>query len=542
MTTTVREAPAPLPLQGGLTDPAHPDASNEPVLEIDQIQGNIVPGFNKDHQTYLFLSIDDVDDFKAWLAYQVPFISTTAEVLTFNRLFKAIRDRRQVDSSAVKSTWMNIVFSSQGLGTIGTPTDGFDDEAFKDGLAARSLADLLGDPIGDADAPGNPANWVIGGPGDEADVVVIVAADDPDDLADETARITGSLMGATLIFQQDGATLPDPLRGHEQFGFLDGVSQPGVRGRVSNDPHDVLTPRQNPNNRDQGKPGQDVLWPGTFVFGYPSQQANPDGENLRLEDPGPLSSAGDGLDWTINGSFLVIRRLRQNVFALHSFLNETATDLGIPDPPMGVAADFVGSRLVGRWRSGAPVMRTPDQDDPDLALDDCANNNFEFQADTPPIPPTGSPSPFDCRDDQFPHSHKDPTGVRCPLTGHIRKVYPRDDESASGGPLPNEVAGGAPGLDPLRRPDRRRAPRAAGARVPHRPAGAVDRDRAGHPPGRGLRSAQRLGRAPDRGRRVPAGHSQARGRLSRVIVGEGRAGARWQTRLRGQRRHRTRFS
>src|SRR5437016_6295213 len=124
MTTTVREAPAPLPLQGGLTDPSHPDASNEPVLEIDQIQGNI--------------------------------------------------------------------------------------------------------------APGNPANWVIGGPGDEADVVVIVAADDPDDLADEIARITGSLTGATLIFQQDGATLPDPLRGHEQFGFLDGVSQPGVRGRVSN--------------------------------------------------------------------------------------------------------------------------------------------------------------------------------------------------------------------------------------------------------------------------------------------------------------------
>ena len=112
MTTTVREAPAPLPLQGGLTDPSHPDASNEPVLEIDQIQGNIVPGFNKDHQTYLFLSIDDAEDFKTWLASQVPFISTTAEVLTFNRLFKAIRDRRQVDSSAVKSTWMNIVFSS----------------------------------------------------------------------------------------------------------------------------------------------------------------------------------------------------------------------------------------------------------------------------------------------------------------------------------------------------------------------------------------------------------------------------------------------
>ena len=38
--------------------PAGPDRANEPSLAIDQIQGNIFPGFNKDHQTLLFLRID----------------------------------------------------------------------------------------------------------------------------------------------------------------------------------------------------------------------------------------------------------------------------------------------------------------------------------------------------------------------------------------------------------------------------------------------------------------------------------------------------
>src|SRR6266705_1473305 len=93
----LREAPAPEPLQGSLDDPSHPDASREPVLNVANIQGNILVGFNKDHQAFLFLSLaaDKIADFKGWLQAIRPFIATTAEVLAFNRLFKAIRARRQ---------------------------------------------------------------------------------------------------------------------------------------------------------------------------------------------------------------------------------------------------------------------------------------------------------------------------------------------------------------------------------------------------------------------------------------------------------------
>src|SRR5215212_6450378 len=111
MPPIAREAPAPVPLQCGIDDASHPHVPNEPVLAIDQIQGNIVAGFTKDFQVLVFLEIVDVPSFKRWLKTQVPFIATTAEVLAFNRLFKEIRDRRRRESRAVKATWVNIAFS-----------------------------------------------------------------------------------------------------------------------------------------------------------------------------------------------------------------------------------------------------------------------------------------------------------------------------------------------------------------------------------------------------------------------------------------------
>jgi deferrochelatase/peroxidase EfeB len=355
-----REAPAPPPLERldvTQTDPARPPVPDEPVLAMDNIQGNGIVGFNKDFQTLLLLKIVNVPEFKRWLKSIIPFIATASEVLAFNRLFKAIRTRRG-DSLTIQATWINIAFSFHALTLLTDDADTFTDEAFKQGLAARSAG--LGDPI-EPDAEGNPQNWVIGGPGDEADVILIIESDDRDDLLAEVARVEHSLYpfrraggqlirsGAVIIFKQSGATLPQPLTGHEHFGFLDGVSQPGLRGRISDNPTDVLTFRQNPNDRDQGKPGQDLLWPGEFVFGYPGQDPN----SAEITEPGPISEAGPA--WAKDGSFVVFRRLRQDVEAFREFVNETAFQLRL-------SPEFVGAKLVGRWASGAPLLRAPEAD------------------------------------------------------------------------------------------------------------------------------------------------------------------------------------
>jgi Dyp-type peroxidase family len=425
----VRETPAPSFTSVGSTDPAFPDAGREPVLETDQIQGSIVPGFNKDHRILLFLEIREgkKKEFKDWLCSQVSFIATATEVLAFNRLFKQMKTRRRSEGG-IKAVWVNVAFSFRGLTKLTPDADKFVDKAFKEGLAARS--ERLGDPV-DRSSPGHPDNWLVGGTENGADVLFIVEADDRSDMLAEVSRIENSLTTwvdatgrhisdfANILFKDEGANLPSPLSGHEHFGFLDGVSQPGLRGRVSRHVHDVLTPRQNPNKRDntvggqfqpaQGKPGQDLLWPGEFIFGYKKQNNGP------------------------NGSFLVFRRLRQDVGAFHHFLRDTANELKLENPVDSSAARLVGAKLVGRWPSGAPVLREPAHENRALADDDCANNNFEFQGDTDPIPPVpkGDPgfSSSNCTDVCQPSSKKDDTGLRCPFSGHIRKAYPRDDES-----------------------------------------------------------------------------------------------------------------
>jgi Dyp-type peroxidase family len=460
-----REVPASL--SRVVNDPARPDvgpgsARPEPVLALSEIQGNVLPGFSKDHQTLLFLRIESSLQFRRWMIDQIDSLSTAEEVLRFNELFKLLRRKHKSERVSLSATWVNIAFTFQGLQKLEAPDlDKFSDEAFRDGLAARAVG--LNDPM-DPAAEGNPERWVVGGTRTPIDALLIVASDTQSEMLCEVARLLesladmhagGSPSAATLTFREEGANLPPPLSGHEHFGFLDGVSQPGVRGRVSNEPHNVFTPRQNPEKRDQikdgkivaaqGKPGQDLLWPGEFVFGYPRQikDENPtwDGPN---GEPGPDSLAVSrediekpaGPDWARNGSYLVFRRLRQDVGLFHHFLRDTANSQGVASPTVSTPARALGAALVGRWPSGAPVMRSPDDEMPSLAASDCANNYFEYADDTEPLPPADSNDPSACTDDNenpqpdvFPPARADENGdKRLAHAAHIRKAYPRDDE------------------------------------------------------------------------------------------------------------------
>jgi len=466
MTTPLqaREAPARSILTPGTSDPAFPDVGDpdrpnfEPVLDINNIQGNVIGGFNKNFQTLLILTIEDKGEFKRWLKTQVPFISTAAEVLAFVRLFKAIRSRRKIESNAVKSTWVNVAFSFAGIKKLVKAADlkpPFE-TAFTDGLNKRSEMGILGDPIHDPKAEGHPHNWVVGGRNnDPADVMFIIASDDHDDMCEEVSRIEESIYHfkttdgnptrvARVVFKEEGANLPKPLACHEQFRHLDGISQPGIRGRISDDPHDVLTPRQNPEkvdaqgNRTQGKPGQELLWPGEFVFGYVGQdpKGGPDGDDIGTHTEEPIKA---GPDWADNGSFLVFRRLRQDVFKFHSFVHDNAQAFGV-DPLL------VSSKLVGRWESGAPTVRNPKVDSPSMGDDDCANNDFEFNRDESTADAERGPN--DCQDNfpenQFPKDDAEggsgaATGKHCPFDAHTRKAYPRNDLTTDTDPDKSEV-------------------------------------------------------------------------------------------------------
>jgi Dyp-type peroxidase family len=373
----------------------------EPFLAGGLIQGNVFPGFNKDHVRLLFLRIDDSGAARRWIQQIGPCVASAREVWDFNRLFGQVKLRRGFEGT-VKATWINIAFSYSGLEKlVGQEVDQFTDEAFRNG-AGRSGAD-----------------WVVGGPGSEVDVVVIIAADDPVDLDAAARRVRDDIYapdrdttgGVRVVFEQGGATRDGVMQGHEHFGWLDGVSQPGLRGRWSDAPEDVLTPRET-NNLDQGLPGQDLIWPGEFVFGYEGQDRN------NATAPGPDSLKPDGKlvapEWAKDGSYLVFRRLRQNVGAFHRFLCEEGTR-------QGVRAEALGARLVGRWPGGAPLVVRPLTDKPALGSNKYANNDFEYG---PPDDGEGRKVP------------RDPDGRKCPFSAHIRKAYPRDETVAAGDPDP----------------------------------------------------------------------------------------------------------
>ncbi|MGO7133447.1 Dyp-type peroxidase [Rhizobium leguminosarum] len=410
----------------------------EPVLDIDEIQGNILAGFNKDFQAFLFLAIPQQADFalvRAWIAKSVERLAFLDEVAAFKRQFRAVAGGIPGADPPFGATWMNIAFSYGALLRL-TDDAGQFDPVFRDGIAAA--VGRLGDPM-DPSIRGHISQWKVGAPGKLPDILVIIAADREQDLQTRLQREQALAADAGLVeihidFGRDlshsSASGAFPS-GREHFGFKDGVSQPAVRGRMSSADNDFLVPRDTINEPgtsiEYASPGRPLICPGEFVLGYPRQS---DALGTIAAAPWPLGDQAPvgnitappiGPLWAKNGSFLVYRRLNQDVPAFNRFLRDMATKLAADCPEFAALnAEQLGALLVGRWQSGAPVLRSPNGDNPDLAATIGANNAFDFSSQ-------GAGS------DGFPPAVSDPEGEICPAASHIRKVNPRALPTDQGG-------------------------------------------------------------------------------------------------------------
>lgn len=404
---------------------ANPDEL-EPVLPMGDVQGNVLPGFNKRHQQILALRILDSEGAKRWVRAIAPEITTAEEVQRYKELRKAVKHRRGGAPSGLASVWMCIAFSASALRQLisAEDVDAFEDEAFKIGMAGR--ASLLGDPAPNSGGRGAPDKWVVGGtPETTPDILLILAADRPDMLGFQRARVNDAIFAARtsveIFFEQNGEDLPGDLRGHEHFGFRDGISQPGIRGRLPWEPAEFLTPRilaaREENAQEFARPGQPLVRVGQFLFGYATQ------DRLDPAAPGRLL---DAPAWAQNGSFLVFRRLEQDVMGFRLFVAEVAAEVRTQPGGKSFSEDQLAARIVGRWPSGAPLSRTDVADDPALAEGDIVPNAFQFAQASPVyrfVPGY---------EDPFPPAIADPHGLRCPIWSHIRKVNPRDVTTEQG--------------------------------------------------------------------------------------------------------------
>ena len=146
------------------------------------------------------------------------------------------------------------------------------------------------------------------------------------------------------------------------------------------------------------------------------------GDPMDKVKPGPISRIGP--PWSRNGSLLAFRRLRQDVAKFHAFLVAGARELARREPALAdLTPEKLAAKLMGRWRSGAPVLRAPEDDIPALGEDEGENNHFTYIKPSPAIPAHGSGRRSDA---SFPRSLGDSLGLMCPHAAHIRRAYPRD--------------------------------------------------------------------------------------------------------------------
>ena len=341
-----------------------------PQLELDDIQGDMPVGMQKNAELFLFFKITNAPRFKGLMRQHIVGQVTNARTTVERE--RIIESQKQGRPGSV-GPWLglNLGFTWEGLNQLLGARRAKLDPAFERGAADPATVARLNDPP--------TGEWLHDFISDRIDGVFLLTGPDRNFVAFHGSSLRQRLaVAAKVVYAETGTVRPGREKGHEHFGFLDNVSQPGIRGltrpsRPSTAPH-------------QGLPGQPLVWPGEFLLGYPGQDSeDPKKPGQIVPLPAP---------WARNGSYMVFRRLEQLVPEFRSFVAAQAARLGI-------YPELLASRVVGRWRSGAPLELAPLEDNPWLGADPMRNNNFSYAGD--------------------------PFQRACPYAAHIRKANPRDD-------------------------------------------------------------------------------------------------------------------
>jgi len=297
------------------------------MLELDDIQGNILAGFNTDFQVIAGLCVKSGADPKQvsqWLAQRAPEITTVNEINVQRLRMKAISFKNSL-------SWLFLAVSERIMGSTQSDVI-FADEAFRRGMVRRS-GPVLGDNT-------SPNNWIIGGNHTSIDVLLIVASN-MKNVAEE--RVTMLLENAKAYgFEQTYLESANKLNGIEHFGFRDGISQPTIVGI-------------DPDGDMQA---------GHFVYGYPKTVGSP-----------PVNVLVDARGVTKNGSLIVIRRLEQDVALFHDFCASAAKEISAQWPD--ITPEKLQALIVGRWPHGSLVSFN-DLSDPGQQPNE---NAFDFSDD-----------------------------------------------------------------------------------------------------------------------------------------------------------------
>ena len=313
----------------------------------------------------------DLDDIQHFLLTRTPALAARYEFLSFpdsasgrswiRGMLDKVGTAKGVGDATLDARWVTVALTSNGLRALGVgeaELDTFPAE-FREGMAAR--ADILGLTGGN-----DPQHWIGDLTGQDLHAIVILFARDAAERGrckEEHQRFVAQC-GVKVLSDLDLHGIPPYGYAHEHFGYRDRISQPVIE-ETGQQP----TPGSGP-----------AVKAGEFFLGYTDEM----GHVPPLPQPEVL---------TRNGSYLAYIRLQQHVGTFRDFLRAHGNT---PDEQ-----ELVAAKLMGRWRSGAPLVLSPQRDDPALGVDMQRNNDFDY-------------------------GKMDPYGYACPVGSHIRRMNPRD--------------------------------------------------------------------------------------------------------------------
>lgn len=315
----------------------------------------------------------ELDDIQYILLTRAPALTGRYEFLTFRnpagarKWLASIQDKVQsVEVAKTKgeknNRWISVAFTWNGLRALGvdeTSLATFPQE-FKEGMVAR--AEMLGDT-----GESHPDKWEGGLNSPDLHAIVILFARDGKErerCQAEHQQFISQCEGVEVLSALDLEAIPPLEYSHDHFGYRDRLTNIVLEG-----------------SGDEPTPGSGApLKAGEMILGYPDE-AGPTG---KLPQPEILSR---------NGSFMAYRRLQEHVGKFREFLREHGET---PEEQ-----ELIAAKLMGRWRSGAPLTLCPEKDDPEIGQDPQRNNDFNYK-------------------------EMDPHGYGTPLGSHIRRMNPRD--------------------------------------------------------------------------------------------------------------------
>lgn len=340
-------------------------------LELEDIQGVLGRGYGK-------------LEYACFICYKLNNLEETSK--TFTPILEHIED---ATGGAPEKCAINISLTHPGLGKFGLSDSCLNEfpRVLRNGMNAENKRRILGDT-----EESDPDNWLWGSNDKVPDLLLMIYAVDQSTLHQmlgkievlpgkcekamrKIAKVVTTLnKNGSELGRSESAPLPDKK---EHFGFRDGISQPKLAG-IKNK-----------------KRGDNVVAAGEFILGYKDEyDLVPSTPRVyMLDDPlGYLpthSQDPNYRDLGRNGSYMVFRQLKQDVYKFWDYIKAQAT--GKEDQVLWA------SKMVGRWPNGCPFSQSIKQPQDLSKMHD--DNNFIFDNDN--------------------------LGQECPVGSHVRRMNPR---------------------------------------------------------------------------------------------------------------------